>query len=523
MSAMQYLVLTRTKNRLKSFLKNPVSIVLILLMLAAIYFLGNMGTEMPSMGYLPMSQFYILPFLAFCLYASFAAYQGLGKGASLFTMTDVQMLFPSPIKPLRILIYGVFRSLLFSLLTCLYILFQTQWMKRLYNIPFTTNLALMLLCGVCLLVGQLVAINLYAWLGGRPDRKRWVSGAFFGVIGAYAVYGLYKAVSSGIPGFGAVSVLSGDFILDTFPIGGWVGAIFRNLYENNWLQALLWMIPLVALMGWLIYRLSKVGDGFYEDVLESTARTHQAVLAQKEGRMAEVLPENVKVGRQGIGRGKGAGVIFAKHLLEDRRGRKFLMNTRSVIFVLTSLVSCFFLRELGLIPMMAMALYMAMISLVFTGRWVRELALPWVYRIPAPSWKVFGATIAQTLVQYLVESVIIGVGVGIMAKAPWEMVALAIFARFITCVVLLCVTTALDLVLSGIRVKAVVMIFYYLFYFGIIGGSAFLAFKMVSWGMTLGASWEIAALIWYCAPMVVLLPVLYYLASYSVRQAELNN
>lgn len=524
MSAIMYLVLTRTKNRIKSFLKNPVSIVLMLLMVAGLYFIARTGRNgMPSMGYVPMQQFYVIPFLVFCAYVGFSVYQGLGKGVSLFTMTDVQMLFPSPLRPLGILIYGVFRSLLFSMLTCLYIPFQTSWMGNLFNIPFSTNIALMFLCGLCLLVGQLMAMNLYDWISGRPDRKQLAGRIFFGILILYLFYGLYRILSSGISGIAAVGVLSGDIVMDIFPIGGWVSAIFRNLYEGNLMQALPWMLVLAAFAGWMIRRLSKVGDSYYEDVLESTARTHQAVLAQKEGRMTEVMPENVTLGKTGLAFGKGAGVVFAKHLLEDRRSRRFIFNIRSLVFMAATLVSCFFMREIGFLPMMAMAVYMCMVSLVMTGRWMRELALPWIYRIPAPSWKVYGAVIAQTVIQFLLESILVVGGAGLMAGASWELVLVGIFARFITCVMLSCVTGALDLVIGSIRIRALIIIFMYVFYILVVGGSAYLAFLMVTSGHMIVPSMEISALLWYCLPMVVLLPPVYYLASFSVKQAELNN
>ena len=59
---------------------------------------------------------------------------GFSRGGSIFTMSDVNLVFPAPFRPSRVLFYGLFRQINTSLLLGLVILFQYGWLRSTYGI-----------------------------------------------------------------------------------------------------------------------------------------------------------------------------------------------------------------------------------------------------------------------------------------------------------------------------------------------------------------------------------------------------
>ena len=96
--------------------------------------------------------------------------------------------------------------------------------------------------------------------------------------------------------------------------------------------------------------ISRTGDSYYEDVLQSTERTFKAVTASKSGQISEATPENIKLGKLGIGKGFGSSTLYYKHRLEDRRARVLIFDTLTLVFMGVSIIFAFFMRNEGIAP-----------------------------------------------------------------------------------------------------------------------------------------------------------------------------
>ena len=70
--------------------------------------------------------------------------------------------------------------------------------------------------------------------------------------------------------------------------------------------------------------------------------------------MREALPANVKVGRTGLRGGWGSSAFFRKHLLENRRSRKFILPANSLLFAVITVIFCVFTKDAGLLPTFCM-------------------------------------------------------------------------------------------------------------------------------------------------------------------------
>ena len=60
--------------------------------------------------------------LAFVSFSSFS--KGLNQGSTFFSMPDVNFLFPSPIHPMKVLLYGTIRQMGMSAIASLFLLLQ---------------------------------------------------------------------------------------------------------------------------------------------------------------------------------------------------------------------------------------------------------------------------------------------------------------------------------------------------------------------------------------------------------------
>ena len=72
---------------------------------------------------------------------------GFKNGASMFTLSDVNLLFPAPIRPRAVLYYGLFRQLGASLLLGLFLLFQYGWLHSLYGVGVGILILIVVLYG----------------------------------------------------------------------------------------------------------------------------------------------------------------------------------------------------------------------------------------------------------------------------------------------------------------------------------------------------------------------------------------
>lgn len=166
--AMGYLVFTRLKAQVREVFKRP-SRLIYLLLLAALFglmLLGGSGeTEAPARDARE------LPILAGAFYGLMFVVlvnSGFKNGASMFSLSDVNLLFPAPIRPRTVLYYGLVRQLGTSLLLGLFLLFQYGWLHSLYGIGGGMLVLIVALYGVSVFLAQVVAMLAYSFTSASP-------------------------------------------------------------------------------------------------------------------------------------------------------------------------------------------------------------------------------------------------------------------------------------------------------------------------------------------------------------------
>ena len=161
-----------------------------------------------------------------------------------------------------------------------------------------------------------------------------------------------------------------------------------------------------AFLAAVVVLIARYDHDYYEDVLRTAEISHSAITAQKEGRVADSAPANVKVGKVGLGGGWGASAVYYKHRVEDRRARRFVLSPTSLVFAAIVIGFAFFMRENGALPVFLMAVYMQMFAEALS-RFGRELTKPYIYLIPESSFAKLLAALRQSVVGGSAESVVV--------------------------------------------------------------------------------------------------------------------
>ena len=101
----------------------------------------------------------------------------------------------------------------------------------------------------------------------------------------------------------------------------------------------------------------------------------------------EAVPGKVRVGSIGLKGGWGASAFYYKHKVENRRGGWLLLPPLTLIFAVVLIAFTFFMREGGIIPVFALAVYLQLFT-AGQSRINRELYNPsciWYRNRPLPS------------------------------------------------------------------------------------------------------------------------------------------
>ena len=118
---------------------------------------------------------------------------GFKNGASMFTLSDVNLLFPAPIRPRAVLYYGLFRQLGASLLLGLFLLFQYGWLHSLYGVGVGILILIVVLYGVSVFLAQVVAMAAYSLTSMSPPPPRAGRGIDLWRAGRFSRGGCWRA------------------------------------------------------------------------------------------------------------------------------------------------------------------------------------------------------------------------------------------------------------------------------------------------------------------------------------------
>ena len=352
-----------------------IAVIFIALIVMNVFTAGQGGTEYARRD---IDEFYAIVFAVYALVFLLSSKTGFVNGASMFSMADVNLLFTSPFSQKRLLSYGLVSQLGRSLMIGVFLIYQYSLLNDMYGIRLWQLLVCLAGYGVTVFLSQMLAMLIYSVTASDDKKCRIGKILFYGISAAFLVYlGLtaYNMNGELLPG---VVAASGSFVMNFFPIAGFVRLGVVGLISGNMTNFAVGSLCIAAFVALYYLLVSVIHADYYEDVLKATEVSFSAITARKEGKVAENAPRKVRVGKIGLPGGEGASAIAAKHRVENRRSRVFLLDMTSVIMALVTIGFTFIMKES--VGGFAFSVYISLF-IVATGRWAKELLLPYVYML----------------------------------------------------------------------------------------------------------------------------------------------
>lgn len=462
MKGIVYLFCTTIKNSLKEFFKRPSKIiagVFFAAMLVLVIVSGQMGAAESSGGFRPAAELSALVLALYAVIFFLTAYQGLSSGASFYSMADVSLLFSCPISTRRILLYGLVRQMGTSLLVGFFLLFQYSWLHMTYNLSLAGLVLILIGYAATMFCGQLTAMVVYSATAGDQRRQKLARGVLYAVILLCAAGILIPALTEGGNFLEAAVDAANSPWTMAVPVAGWLRSIAGITLGGSVVDVALGFCLAVAYVGALLILQTRVNADFYEDVLKATEISFSAITAKKEGKLAEAIPQNVKVGKTGLGRGKDA--FFLKHRLEDRRSRFFLFDIMSVIMAAMALLFSYILRNEGVLPIFIFTTYLQVFT-AMTGRWVKELTFPYVYLVPQPPFRKLFSICKQNMLKIAADAVVVMLPAGLILKAGAAGTLALILARMGFGILFMAGNILVERIFGSLTNKVLIMGLYFL-------------------------------------------------------------
>lgn len=461
-----YILTSRLKNKIISIVRKPSQLIFVIVVAMMIGFSIFSGSRTGVSSYVrPIEELFSICLVLFGASFVLTAFSGISKGASLFLMSDVNFLFTSPVKSIPILVYGLIQQMGTSLLLGFFILFQYSTIRNFYGVDFGFLICVFFLYAVVSFCGQLTAMLIYI-LTSSDDKKRTVAKwTFVSVAVAYVGAIFFKALGTGkadiIP---ALIKTSSELPSMLFPVVGWGRMIISGLFspEQNLFYVILGSVLMLAYVLLMVVLVKVKQIDYYEDVLKATEASFSAITAKKEGIFKEPVPQNVKVGKIGIGKGYGSDVFYHKHKVETRRVKSLVFDIPTMVYMAVICIFSFIFRSMGIMPTLVLAIYMQLFSIAL-GRWVKELVLPYVYLIPEKPMKKLFNCLKQSFEKIVLEAIVLFSVVGFISHLePAEIIG-CIVLRISCGILFTAVNLFCERFFGGISLKAISLMLYFLF------------------------------------------------------------
>ena len=460
-NALIYLLGTKLKNQLKSFLKSPgklLYLVIIVLLIGFVVFSGNISTE-AGQAFRPMSELTAMVFALFVAMFFLLANGGFNHGGNFFNMVDVNLIFPAPLKPQHVLFYGLCQQMGTSLVVGIFLIFQYSWLHQLYGIGMGEIIIILIGYGLTVFLGQTVALVLYSATSGSDQKRRIARTVYYLLLALIAAFVAFHALTSHDMLAGAVAACNA-LPMRLFPLAGWMSMAVSGALTGELLPLLLGLGLSVLGFVLMITLMTRTRTDFYEDVLKSAETVQSAITAKKQGQIGEAAPRNVKVGKTGLGKGWGASAFYYKHMVENRRSRIFLLSPMSLLFAAMTIgFGALMGKEIGPVGILAFGTYLQIFGIML-GRINKELIKPFIYMIPEPPLKKLIFALAESIPSSAVEAVVVFLPLGILLQMDAFAILCLIAARIGYAILFMAGNVAVERLWGGVSSRTVVMFLY---------------------------------------------------------------
>jgi hypothetical protein len=378
-----------------------VTVIFVGLIAVTVIFSGT-----PDSGELPMSIMAGIFFAFLLMFFVISIQRGLVSGDAIFEMSDVNLLFVSPIKSQSILIYGLVKLAKTSFLASVFILFQGGTLSS-FGIDFGGLLILFVVFICAMIIFSFVSLVIYSVTNGKPVRKHIVKVIASLIFLPLIIQFVINFMSIGDTMMSVLATLNSTAFQCT-PILGWATAGTFALIQGKTMSALLWLgLTLISGIVLFVYLMLSRSD-FYEDVLVATETAFEKKRAAKEGDIQTAIAGRAKTKVRGIGLGgRGATVFLYKHLRETFRKDRFgFLSIGTLIMFAVIIILSLTGTEFADTVTILQILMWIQLFMIGMGRGLIELYSHYIFMIPESSFKKIVWSNIETVINTFIESVL---------------------------------------------------------------------------------------------------------------------
>ncbi len=520
---LSYLLITKLKNQIRTFFRSPGKIIYLLfiavLIGAVLLSSGNADDEQPGRTVRSLGELTAIVTLFYSVMFVLLAFKGFKTGASMFSMADVNLVFPAPFRQQNVLFYGLFRQMGTSLILGLFLLFQYGWMHNVYDITMPMLIVIFLGYAFTVFFGQISAMAIYIFTSADDKRRGVAKAAFYAMVIGFALYVAGSGLADREQFVDRAAGAVGSGVTWFFPVSGWTGHVVSGALTGRMTELLLGVALCAAFLVLIVVAITRTRQDYYEDVLKSSEITQSAITARKEGRVAEAVPQNVKIGKTGLSRGWGADTMYYKHRIENRRARVFIMDTVRLIYAVITIALAIFLKSSGLAAIFIMSTIMQIFSIAF-GRFNKELTKPYIYLIPEPPFKKMLYALAETSPSALVEALVIYIPIAFILELTPVEAFLCVAARVSFALLFTAGNIAVERIWGGRASKTIVMFLY--FFVLLLMAAPGIALAVLATSLILPAGENVTILLSLMVANIPISLIVFYLCRNTLQYAEYN-
>lgn len=396
MSALLYLTARKLKNELFELLRKPVKLIATVLFVFLIFMNFSVSVNAPS-GERPVAEFRAIIFAFYILCFITETKKGFQSGGTMFSMADVNFLFISPVNSFSVLFYGMLSRLGSSLFIGVAFVYQFSLLRSFYPVSLSDMLTAVIGYGATVFVSQLCGMLIYFYTCGQPGRIRRSRFFLYGLCAFFVLLCAVLLIKNRTFDITYLAYCVTSLPMRFFPVAGWIFTAVDGFMQSDAVRITAGIAPCVlfTVSAFTVVAFSK--HGYYEDVLLSAEKCADV-------KADDNAPAQINIRARGFKRGRGASVLLYKHFIENRRAKTALFSPSS-FFYLFLLIVYGWITESNFLVLFSMSCMVSFLP-VLSGRWIKELKMPWVYMMPGTPFKKLICIIAEMLPKIIIESIL---------------------------------------------------------------------------------------------------------------------
>lgn len=404
MKAMSYLVWANIKGIVRNFKKKKGQLVLMIFFIATFGVMLFANNNVDDITQWVPDEYIASAYAAMILIvASLTINNGIKKGSSSYRKADIQFVFPSPISPRLILIYGFLKQLGISILVVLWFVFQSINIRNAFGLTYSGFYIFLIPVFFVVLYMPVSSMLLYSITLRKEGARSVMQKTYLWIAIALAAAFIGLTIYKGDP-LVAATMIIGAKAFEYVPILGWLVVVLKAAKWGFTLWTWGAIALLTATLGLILWRLLSSEIPFYEEVLKQTDEKERMILQKRSGGSNMNLgPKKARKASVKY-KGSGAKALFYRQILEYKKAGFLFVDKGTIIMLVVGVACGFVFKNIG--APISIALYISLylnFLFAFSGKWIKELSTPFIYLMPGTSMSKLWYATAANHIKHLVD------------------------------------------------------------------------------------------------------------------------